>query len=94
MRDIRKDASLFFIPRTMTEEIREKANELAEEIMKTREDLLHCKTMLVNKHNRLYVKSCSIGYYIPEDITSGVLQLSKDAIERKLARLEKEYSEL
>jgi hypothetical protein len=78
----------------MTEEIREKANELAEEIEKTREDLLHCKVMIENKHTRLYVKSCSIGYYIPEDIASGVLQLSKDAIERKLKKLEKEYNEL
>jgi molecular chaperone GrpE (heat shock protein) len=78
----------------MTEEIREKANELAKEIKETREDLLHCKVMIENKHTRLYVKSCSIGYYIPEDIASGVLQLSKDAIERKLEKLEKEYSEL
>lgn len=78
----------------MTEEIREKANELAEEIEKTREDLLHCKVMIKNNDTRLYVKSCSIGYYIPEDIASGVLQLSKDAIERKLEKLEKEYNEL
>jgi hypothetical protein len=78
----------------MTEEIREKANKLAKEIKETREDLLHCKILIENKHTRLYVKSCSIGYYIPEDIASGVLQLSKDAIERKLEKLEKEYSEL
>jgi hypothetical protein len=77
----------------MTEEIREKANKLAKEIKETREDLLHCKIMLENHHTGLYVKS-SMGYNIPDDIASGVLQLSKDAIERKLEKLEKEYSEL
>lgn len=77
----------------MTEEIREKANELAEEIKKTKSDLCNCEIMLENQHKGLFIKS-SIGYSLPDDIASGVLQLSKDAIERKLARLEKEYSEL
>ena len=77
----------------MTEEIRAKANELAEEIEKTKSDLCNCKIMLENQHKGLFIKS-SIGYSLPDDIARGVLQLSKDAIERKLEKIKKEYNEL
>lgn len=77
----------------MTEDIRVKANKLAEQIEIAKNELCNCNIMLENHHKGLYIKS-SIGYRLPDDIANAVLQLSKDAIERKLEKLEKEYNEL
>lgn len=77
----------------MTNEKLQEAVKLAEQIDNVKEYLLHCNIMLDNHHDQLTVMS-SMCFKVPKDIANGILQLSKDALERQLADLEKQFNEI
>ena len=77
----------------MTEEKRKKANDLAYEISEVKESLSYCNMMLENHHDCLRVVS-TLTFRVPKDIARSILLLSKDALEKQLTKLEKEFDEL
>ena len=77
----------------MTEQIRQEANRLADEICKVEKSLAHCKIMMENHHNHLQVSS-TMSFTVPNEIANGILQLSRDALERQLTELEHEFEQL
>lgn len=77
----------------MTNEKLQQAVKLAEQIENVKAYLLNCNIMLDNHHNQLTVTS-SKTFKVPKDIANGILQLSKDALERQLADLEKQFNEI
>lgn len=77
----------------MTEEVRTRANELAQQIKDIKEDITTCKVMLENHHDKITIRS-NLFFGLPSETADVVLRLSFDALQKKLDRLEKEYSEL
>ena len=77
----------------MTGERLQRGIELAKKIDDVNSWLTTCNIMLEHHHNNLKVTG-NMTFNVPDDIANGILQLSKDALERQLAGLQKQFEEL
>lgn len=83
---------------TMTEETRKKANELATKIKDTELYLRDCNIMLENNYSDIVVRcplsTTILSFEIPRDICHKVLEMSENALECQLRKLEEEFEKL
>jgi len=79
----------------MTNEKLQQGFKLKEEIEDVRGQITHCEIMIENDHPvRLVSGNNAFTANLAKELTQGVLRLAKDALERRLAALEKQYEEL
>ena len=79
----------------MTDERLQQGMKLQKEIKDVKEQLTHCKIMMENDHSvKLVSGNNAYVVHLAKELTQGVLELAKEALEHKLIRLTDEYAEL
>ena len=79
----------------MTDERLQQGMKLQKEIKDVKEQLTHCKIMMENDHSvKLVSGNNAYVVHLAKELTQGVLELAKDALQRRLNRLLEEYDEL
>ena len=79
----------------MTDERLQQGQKLQKEIEDVKEQLTHCKIMMEHDHDvKLISGNNAFEVRLANELTQGVLELAKDALQRRLNRLLEEYDEL
>lgn len=82
----------------MNEETRKKANELATKIKDTEIYLRNCNIMLEKNYSDIEVRcplsTIILSFEIPRDICHEILEISENALECQLRKLEEEFEKL
>ena len=79
----------------MTDERLQQGQKLQKEIEDVKEQLTHCRIMMEHDHDvKLVSGNNAFVVHLTKELTQGVLELAKDALQRRLNRLTDEYAEL
>lgn len=79
----------------MTDERLQQGIKLQKEVEDVSKQLTHCKIMMEHDHTvKLVSGNNAFVVQLAKELTQGVLELAKDALQRRLNRLLEEYDEL